>query len=241
MSDITQLLVVDDDQEIRELLAHFLSQYGYEVTTAADGVDMFAAMAKQTFDLIILDLMLPGDDGLTLCKKIRNDSEIPIVMLTAIGEDTDRIIGLEVGADDYIPKPFNPRELLARIKAILRRSGAEAIATNEGKKPSQSVAFDGWQLNLATRSLLSPEELEVTLSAGEYDLLVAFIEHPQRVLSRDQLLDMTKNRPAGPFDRSIDVQISRLRHKIEQDPKNPNIIKTVRGGGYLFTPEVKPA
>lgn len=240
MTDETQILVVDDDQEIRTLLADFLSNYGYKVSAAADGKEMFAILENENINLIILDLMLPGEDGLSLCKRVRSDSNIPIIMLTAIGEDTDRIIGLEMGADDYIAKPFNPRELLARMKAILRRfTDVDIQASEDARKESSRVTFAGWHLDLATRTLLSPEEMEVTLSAGEFDLLNALIEHPQRVLSRDQLLDFTKNRAAGPFDRSIDVQISRLRHKIEPDPKNPSLIKTVRGGGYLFTPEIK--
>lgn len=239
MSDSTHILVVDDDEEIRTLLADFLSNYNYHVYTACDGIEMFAQLGRSSVDLIILDLMMPGEDGLTLCKKVRAESNIPIIMLTAIGEETDRIIGLEMGADDYIAKPFNPRELLARMKAILRRAGDTDAFASETETKSSRVEFADWQFDLATRNLLSPDEMEVTLSAGEFDLLAAFVEHPQRVLSRDQLLDITKNRAAGPFDRSIDVQISRLRHKIEPDPKNPTLIKTVRGGGYLFTPEVK--
>lgn len=240
MTEDTHILVVDDDQEIRTLLADFLNNYGYKVSAAADGVEMFDILNREDITLIILDLMMPGEDGLTLCKRVRTSSNMPIIMLTAIGEDTDRIIGLEMGADDYIAKPFNPRELLARMKAILRRtSEGEPASTEDARKESSRVMFSGWYLDLATRTLLSPEEMEVSLSAGEFDLLNALIEHPQRVLSRDQLLDFTKNRPAGPFDRSIDVQISRLRHKIEPDPKNPTLIKTVRGGGYLFTPEIK--
>jgi len=233
------LLIVDDDAEIRTLLGDFLSQYGLKVSLARDGKEMFQQLAKHSFDLLILDVMLPGEDGLTLCKTVRADSNIPIIMLTAIGAETDRIIGLEIGADDYISKPFNPRELLARIKAVMRRSEGDVSNTAARAKPSAKIAqFAGWKLNLATHSLTSADNMEISLSAGEYDLLVAFIEHPQHVLSRDQLLDITKNREASPFDRSIDIQISRLRHKIEPDPKRPTLIKTIRGGGYLFTPDV---
>lgn len=235
MNDKTRILIVDDDQEIRSLLAEFLQPYGFDVITAHDGVEMFSLLDAHTIDLIILDVLLPGDDGITLCKKIRSISNLPIIMLTAIGSDTDRIIGLEIGADDYIAKPFNPRELLARIKAILRR-----IQDNNQKQSTRNnFQFDGWKVDTNKRALISPDELEITLSAGEYDLLIAFLENPNQVLSRDHLLDITKNRSAGPFDRSIDVQISRLRYKIEQDPKTPTLIKTVRGGGYFFTPEVK--
>ena len=238
MTDKTHILIVDDDKEICTLLADFLTKYGFQVITAMNGDEMFQSLKQHQIDLIILDVMLPGDDGLTLCKKLRSDSNIPIVMLTAMGDETDRIIGLELGADDYIPKPFNPRELLARIKAVLRRSQDEPRLQDNHQAPTVYV-FSGWKLDTARRHLLAPDEMEITLSAGEYDLLAAFVQNPHRVLSRDQLLDITKNRAAGPFDRSIDIQISRLRHKIEPDPKNPILIKTVRGGGYLFTPEVE--
>ena len=238
MEKMIQVLIVDDDKEIRDLLADFLGQYNYRISLARDGNEMRKKIAKDDIDLIILDVMMPGDDGLTLCREIRARSTVPIIMLTAAGEETDRIIGLEMGADDYIAKPFNPRELLARIKAILRRSNENGHQIQQEQRISKR-SFEGWRLDLATRALISPDGMEVSLSAGEYDLLVAFLENPQRVLSRDQLLDITKNRTAGPFDRSIDVQISRLRHKIEPEPKNPTLIKTVRGGGYLFTPVVE--
>ena len=205
---------------------------------------MHQLLDSEDVNLIILDVMLPGDDGFELCRQVRTQSNLPIIMLTAIGTDTDRIVGLEMGADDYLAKPFNPRELLARVKAILRRTStdiapeAEAASDNE----SMSIAkFEGWSLNMASRVLLSPDELEITLSAGEFDVLVAFVENAQHVLSRDQLLDITRNREAGPYDRSIDVQISRLRHKIEYDPKKPTLIKTVRGGGYVFTAKIERA
>lgn len=240
MSDKTRLLIVDDDQEIRTLLENFLIQYGFEVQSASDGRHMFGVLEHYSPQLIILDLMMPGEDGLSLCKRLRSQkNNIPIILLTAISTETDRIIGLEIGADDYIAKPFNPRELLARIKAILRRSANQNSPTESDDTKCKRASFDGWRLDMASRRLTSPEGLEVSLSTGEYDLLVAFVENPHIVLSRDQLLDTTKNRAAGPFDRSIDVQISRLRHKIEGDPKKPQMIKTVRGGGYLFTPNVE--
>jgi two-component system OmpR family response regulator len=180
--------------------------------------------------------MMPGEDGLTLCRRVRATSSLPIIMLTAMGEDTDRIVGLEMGADDYLPKPFNPRELLARIRAVLRRAGGDAPETPEENGGLRT--FDGWSLDLAKRELRAPDGTLVPLTAGEYDLLAVIVERPGRVLSRDQLLDLTRGRDAVPFDRSVDVQISRLRRKLEPDPKEPQIIKTVRGGGYVFACEV---
>lgn len=227
------VLVVDDDREIRDLLGRFLTKHGYRVTAVQDGKDMRRALADWHIDLVILDLMLPGEDGLSLCRGLRAQSRIPIIMLTMMGEETDRIVGLEMGADDYLPKPFNPRELLARIKAVLRRA---PYAAAEASAPARALLrFAGWKLDLGLRRLESPEGLIVDLSAGEFDLLVAFVEHPRKVLNRDQLLDLTHGRAETPFDRSVDMQVSRLRHKIEEDPKEPELIKTVRGGGYVFT------
>lgn len=224
------ILVVDDDREIRDLLGRFLSKHGFRVTAVADGKAMAKALADWKIDLVVLDLMLPGEDGLSLCRNLRAKSAIPIIMLTMIGEETDRIIGLEMGADDYLPKPFNPRELLARMKAVLRR--AAAVKADGGPNILQ---FAGWSLDLGRRQLQSPHGLLVDLSAGEFDLLAALAEHPQSVLSRDQLLDLTHGRAEAPFDRSIDMQISRLRRKIEANHTQPELIKTVRGGGYVFT------
>jgi two-component system OmpR family response regulator len=228
------ILVVDDDREIRDLTSRFLRKHGFRVDDAGNGREMDARLADGRFDLIVLDLMMPGEDGLTICRRLRSDSDIPIIMLTALGEETDRIVGLEMGADDYLPKPFNPRELLARIKAVLRRGGSDAP---DAPAPAggRVLVFEGWRIDLARRELTAPDGALVALTAGEYDLLVAFAERPQRVLSRDQLLDLTRGRDAGPFDRSVDVQLSRLRRKIENDPKDPVLIKTVRGGGYIFT------
>lgn len=238
MSDIQHLLIVDDDLGIRNELGKFLGRHGYQVSLARDGVEMFAILNAKAIDFIILDIMLPGEDGITLCRKLRVDSQIPIIMLTAMSEDLDRILGLEMGADDYLNKPFNPRELLARIKAILRRSTVLQPITEENH---QFYRFNGWSLDITARRLMSPDDLEIILSSGEYDLLVALLERSNQVLSRDQLLEVTKNRMAGPFDRSIDIQISRLRGKIEEDPKNPQLIKTVRGGGYVFSGTVERA
>ena len=237
MRNAPHVLVVDDDREIRDLLAGFLRRHGYRIETAADGREMFAALGAGRFDLIVLDLMLPGEDGLSLCRRVRADSDLPIIMLTAVGEDTDRIVGLEVGADDYLPKPFNPRELLARIRAVLRR------ATEDHRQPecdrSRRFEFHGWMLDAVRRCLHAPDGAPVDLTAGEYGLLLTLLEHPGRVLNRDQILDLTRGREAGPFDRSVDIQVSRLRRKIEDDPKRPALIKTVRSGGYVFAGEVR--
>lgn len=235
----TTLLLVDDDSEICELLSDLLRKYGYSVLTAGDGKQMFNLMNEHVVDLIVLDVMLPGEDGLTLCRKLRSQSSLPIIMLTANSEDTDRIIGLEMGADDYMAKPFNPRELVARIKAVLRRSQDSNAQLLKNNGESDIYEFAGWQMETASRRLLSPEKIEIILSAGEYALLNIFITRPRRVLSRDQLLELLHNRTYGPFDRSIDIQVSRLRQKLDDDPKKPQIIKTVRGGGYLFAPQVE--
>jgi len=234
------VLVVDDDREIRDLLARFLAKHGLRVSTAADGVEMRAVLADWRIDLVVLDIMMPGEDGLSLCRKLRADSSMPIIMLTAMGEEVDRIVGLEMGADDYLAKPFNPRELLARIKAVLRRADGAPAATADTTSGAV-LEFAGWRLDLGRRGLAGPDGVLVPLSGGEFDLLAAFATHPGRVLSREQLLDIARGRDAQPFDRSIDVQVSRLRRKIEQDPKNPELIKTVRSGGYMFTPAVTGA
>jgi two-component system OmpR family response regulator len=231
------LLVVDDDREIRDLVSRFLTRHGFRVTTARDGREMKQALADWSIDLIVLDLMLPGTDGLTLCRELRASSKIPVIMLTAMGEETDRIVGLEMGADDYLPKPFNPRELLARIKAVLRRMERPPRVPDEER--TNLIRFKGWELDTATRVLKNVDGVVVDLTAGEFELLQTFTQHPQRVLNRDQILDMTRGRSAVPFDRSVDVQVGRLRRKIEADPANPLFIKTVRGGGYIFTPSVE--
>jgi two-component system OmpR family response regulator len=232
------ILIVDDDREIRDLLSRFLIKHGYRVSTAADGREMRRILADARIDLIVLDVMLPGETGLTLCGQVRASSKLPIIMLTAVAEETDRIIGLELGADDYLSKPFNPRELLARIRAVLRRVDHREPAKATIGESVSTLSFAGWKLDLATRQLTNPAGEPVELSTGEYDLLVAFAERPQRVLSRDRLLDLAKGRAAVAFDRSIDVQVGRLRRKIEVDPAAPQLITTVRGGGYMFTPTV---
>ncbi len=237
MNETPHILVVDDNLEIRDLLAKFLTKHEMRVTTAADGRDMRRVLEAARIDLIVLDLMLPGDDGLVLCRELRAKSNIPVVMLTAMGEETDRIIGLEMGADDYVAKPFNPRELLARIKAVLRR--VQALPERTSAPESGEVKFAGWTFDLSRRELLSEDGIAVPLSTGEYNLLTTFLQHPGRVLSREQLLDLTRGRDTAPFDRSIDTQVSRLRRKVESDPKEPKMIKTVWGGGYVFTPKVE--
>jgi len=237
MENGPHILVVDDDREIRDLLGRFLVKHGMRVTAARDGAGMMEALDQWRIDLVVLDLMMPGEDGLSLTRRLRGQGHsVPIVMLTAMGEDADRIVGLEMGADDYLAKPFNPRELLARIKAVLRRAATPAPAA--AAKLGARLRFAGWTLDSATRDLLSPQGVVVSLSAGEYDLLQAFVDHPRRVLSRDQLLDLARGRAAVPFDRSIDIQVSRLRRKLGDDAKEPQLIKTVRSGGYLFTAEV---
>lgn len=232
-----RLLVVDDDREIRDLLSVLLTRRGYKVVTAREEQEMHQALASSQVDLIILDLILPGKDGLTICREIRAAKAIPIIMLTARGEPTDRIVGLEIGADDYLPKPFEVRELEARIKAVLRRSGA-ASSRPDGTLGGRFM-FAGWMLDARQRQLLSPEGVVVELTSGEFDLLLVFAERPQRVLSRDQLMDLARGREATAFDRSIDVQISRLRRKIEGVGTMFELIKTVRSSGYIFTRAVQ--
>jgi two-component system OmpR family response regulator len=229
------ILVVDDDREIRNLLARFLVKHGLRVSTAKDGLEMMRVLDGAAIDLVVLDLMLPGEDGLSLCRKLHAKCTLPVIMLTAMGDDTDRIVGLEMGADDYMAKPFSPRELLARIKAVLRR--VQTLPPVPGRT-GDVIVFDGWTLELGPRRLLTPTGDEVELSTGEYELLLAFVTHPRRVLSRDQLLDLARGRSATSFDRSIDIQVMRLRRKIEVDSKEPRLIKTVRGGGYIFAAEV---
>ena len=236
MDAAPHILIVDDDREIRDLTGRYLRKHGFRVDSAADAKAMDRLLRDGRFDLVVLDLMLPGEDGLSICRRLRAATRIPIVMLTAVAEDTDRIIGLEIGADDYLTKPFNPRELLARIRAVLRRAERPGAADEAAEG---SFAFAGWRLDPARRELRDPGGVLVELTAGEFDLLAALVERPRRVLSRERLLDLTRGRDAQPFDRSVDVQVSRLRRKIEPDPKNPEFIKTVRSGGYIFTLKVE--
>ena len=232
MSD--HLLIVDDDPGLRELLADYLGRNGFRVSGVADGRGLWAALEREPVDLVILDLMLPGDDGLVLCRTLRARSPLPIIMLTARGDDTDRIVGLEMGADDYLPKPFNPRELLARIKSILRRARSAPAEPGETRR----FHFAGWTLDVDARQLIAPDGVLVALGASDYRLLRVFLDHPHRVLNRDQLLDLTQGREATPFDRSIDVQVSRLRRRLRDDPRDAVLIKTVRNEGYLLAAQV---
>ncbi|HEV8679382.1 MAG TPA: response regulator [Stellaceae bacterium] len=238
MSDNGHILIVDDEQEICDLVEEYLTGEGYRVSTAHDGAGMRRVLGQGPADLVILDLMLPGEDGLTLARALRSESGIGIIILTGRGETVDRIIGLEMGADDYLPKPFHLRELLARVKSVLRRVHGR---TSEAPRSARSrVRFAGWHLDLSSRELLSPAGQEVRLTTGEFDLLAAFVNNANQVLSRDRLLDLARNREAGPFDRTIDVQVGRLRRKLDDDPQNPSLIKTVRGSGYIFTPAIEP-
>lgn len=236
MQDGPHILIVDDHREIRDLVSRALVREGFRVSVAADGREMRKVMADARIDLIILDLMLPGEDGFSLCRALRAGSSVPIIMLTAKGDEIDRVVGLELGADDYVAKPFGSRELIARIRAVLRRTRNDDAAD----RPNRAAVyrFDRWRLDTGARELLREDGVTVPLSTGEYDLLLALVERPQRVLNRDQLLDLARGRAASAFDRSIDTQVSRLRKKLEQNPVEPTIIKTVWGGGYLFAPEV---
>ena len=237
MEPMPHIMVVDDDREIRDLLGRFLEKHHLRVTTVRDAREARRAWTNGHYQLIVLDLMLPGESGLDLARWLRSESDVPIVMLTAMGEETDRIIGLELGADDYMPKPFNPRELLARIRAVLRRAGDAPASRHEAS--ARALRFAGWTLEPARRRLLNPDGAEVALTGGEFDLLQALVERPNRVLTRDMLLDLLRGRQAGPFDRAIDVAISRLRRKLEDDGRNAQLIKTVRGGGYVLAATVE--
>jgi two-component system OmpR family response regulator len=231
------ILVVEDDHGISQLIGRYLRDNDCRVSFSRDGRDLEYVIGESRIDLVVLDVMLPGEDGLSLCRRLRSKSQIPIMMLTAKSDEIDRIVGLELGADDYMSKPFNPRELLARIRSILRRTGANAAPTAV-RRP---LSFRGWRINASRRELRNPQGTHVTLTGAEFDLLLALCERPGRVLSRDQLLDLTQGRTAAPFERSVDILISRLRRKIEDDPHRPDIIKTVRSGGYVFAADVAAA
>lgn len=229
---LNHILVVDDDTEIRCLLGDYLRKNGYQVTEAADGKAMSAVLDKSTVNLVVLDLMLPGDDGLVLCRNLRARSDIPVIILTPRGDETDRIIGLEMGADDYLAKPFNPRELLARVKSVLRRT--QARPEKPSAKDNHYISFGEWTLDTVARHLVAKDGLVVNLSGSEYRVLTIFLQHPNRILKRDLLLDLTQGRDTESFDRSIDILISRLRQRLGDDAKEPRIIKTVRGEGYVM-------
>lgn len=236
MNNRDHIVIVDDDAEIRSLLEDYLTRNGYDASSAAGGRELTRVLERRRADLIVLDIMMPGEDGFEICRRLRAESNIPIIMLTARGEDTDKIVGLELGADDYLAKPFNPRELLARIKGVLRR--ARSLPQEGNGSPERGCfLFAGWTLNALNRNLVSPDRVTVPLSGAEYQLLEVFLKHPNRVLSRDQLLNLSRGRDAVAFDRSIDMQVSRLRKRLrDHDAK---LIQTVRSQGYLLACEVR--
>ncbi|HQP21373.1 MAG TPA: response regulator [Phenylobacterium sp.] len=232
-----RILMVDDDPGIRDVVSDFLGKHGYQVETAGDSREMDVALSRGPVDLVVLDVMLPGEDGLAICRRLAGPEGPPIIMLSAMGEDTDRIVGLELGADDYLPKPCNPRELLARVRAVLRRAELRGVTSGGGA----GYEFAGWRLDLMRRELRSPDGVVVNLSSGEFSLLRAFVERPQRVLTRDQLLDYARGPASDAFDRAIDVQISRLRRKLDDGAVGQDLIRTVRNEGYMFTAKVRRA
>ena len=241
MSSSEPIAIVEDDREIRELALALFRREGFEAVACEHAAALDALMVNTRPSLIVMDVMMPGEDGLSVCRRLAANGGPPVILVTARGEDIDRIIGLEVGADDYLPKPFNPRELVARARAVLRRASRAAPepASGEGALDSETLLFEGWKLETASRSFTDPAGQAVELSAGEYDMLLAFVKHPQRVLSRDFLMDWTKGREATPFDRSIDSMMSRLRRKLGDDSAAPRLIRTVRNGGYLFAATVR--
>ncbi|EPC02574.1 transcriptional regulator [Litchfieldella anticariensis FP35 = DSM 16096] len=230
------LIVVDDDPEIRELLADYLGRHGYRALVAEDAQELRCLLAREAPDLLIVDIMLPGDDGFTICREVRRTSEVPIIMLTASADEMDRILGLELGADDYLGKPFNPRELLARIKAVLRRTRSTA---HEGPAHARLVAFGDWRLDRVTRELIDRHGERSPLSGADFQLLQVFLEHPEQVLSREALFDLSRGRPAPPLDRSIDVHVCRLRQRLGEDAQHSQLIRTVRGAGYVLASQVE--
>lgn len=238
MTQIDHILIVDDDPEIRELLATYLGKNGYRVSMAGDGQQMWQSLEHNRIDLVVLDIMLPGDDGLTLCRRLRDMSNIPIIMLTARGEEMDRVLGLEMGADDYLAKPFNPRELQARIKAVLWR--ARNLMESRPEQ-GERFHFSGWTLDTSARHLVAEDGVIISLSGAEYRLLRVFLDHPQRVLSRDRLMGLLEGRDWTPDERAIDIQISRLRKRLREDAREPQLIKTVRGEGYVLATRVEPS
>jgi two-component system OmpR family response regulator len=236
MDALSRIAVVEDDPEIARMMTSYMTDNGFEVAAARSGRDLDRVMSSGgKIDCVILDVGLPGEDGLSICRRLRGKSSVPIIMVTGRGTDTDRIVGLELGADDYLPKPFNPRELLARVRAVMRRSSLTEQAPAEAP---QVLMFEGWRLDMARRQLFAPDGAPRSLTSGEFNILSIFCQNARKVLSRDDLLDLLHGRAAAVFDRSIDVQISRLRRKIETNLKDPSFIKTVRYGGYFFTPQV---
>jgi two-component system OmpR family response regulator len=240
METTPHILIVDDSADIREPLAKYFVKAGMRASTADGGAEMRRVLKTSAIDLVVLDIMMPGEDGLALTRMLRETTDLPVILLTAMTEDTDRVVGLEIGADDYVSKPFNPRELLARVKAVLRRSQVASRQTPE-REQNVLLRFDRWTLDTARREIIGEDGVAVPLSTAEFRLLSVFLRRPHMVLSRDQLLDLTSGRSLEPFERSIDNQVSRLRKKIETDPKSPSIVKTVWGGGYVLASDVREA
>ena len=234
MDASSHLLMVEDDADISVMVSRMMTEHGFRVSLAANGRTLDRVMSESRIDLVLLDLMLPGEDGLAICRRLRSVSTVPIIILTALGAEADRVVGLEMGADDYLTKPFSTRELLARVRAVLRRSKLTEIPARQ----TAVFVFDNWRLNLRTRQLRSPDGSQVPLTSVEFNILTVFCQHSGRLLSREQLLDLAHSRSPSLFDRSIDVQVSRLRRKLEPDPKDPTMIITVRNGGYMFMPAV---
>lgn len=237
MAEEPHILVVDDHRDIREPLARYLQRHNMRTSLAASAAEARKVMETAAIDLVVLDIMMPGEDGLSLLRGLRHAGDVPVILLTAVTESADRILGLELGADDYVTKPFEPRELVARIRAVLRRG--ERSGTTVSIEDSEEIRFDRWRLRPLRRELIGEDGVALPLGNAEYRLLTVFLEHPRRVLTRDQLLDLASGRSAQPFDRSIDNRVSRLRRKLERDPKNPDLITTVWGGGYMFTAQVE--
>lgn len=235
MNPDSHILLVEDDPEISAMVSEVLSESGFRILTINSAMGIENMLLKGNVSLVVLDILLPGEDGLSICRRLRACSRIPIIMLTALGDDVDRIVGLEMGADDYLPKPFNSRELVARVRAVLRRGSIDGMTDDRRR----IYCFDGWKLNSVTRQIFNPAGLRVATTSAEFDLLLAFCQNPSRILSRDKLLQLTRNGLAGPIERSIDVHVSRIRQKVEHDPRDPTLIKTVRLGGYIFTPRVE--
>ncbi|WP_363346058.1 response regulator transcription factor [Methylocystis echinoides] len=236
MTTRTSILLVEDDAEINQLITQYLEKHDMDVVAVSNSDAMDTALSSRAFDLLLLDLNLPGEDGFSICRRVRAQQTLPIIIVTAKGEDVDKILGLEMGADDYVVKPFNSRELLARIRAVLRR--AETRNRVGAGLPRQTYHFAGWRIELLSREVVSPKGIKVAMTGAEFDLLHALCENPNRILTRDQLINLTHGPTSGPFERSVDVLISRLRQKLEKDPKNPVIILTVRSEGYMFAASV---
>ncbi len=232
---VPRILLVEDDDEIAAMVIEMLTENGFEAAAVGSAANMDAILRKQSFDLVVLDAMLPGEDGFSICRRLRASSTIPIVMLTALGDEINRIVGIELGADDYITKPFHPRELMARIKGLLRRASYGA----ERSSQHTAMRFAGWQIDPILRQLANPEGVQVSMTTAEFDILLAFCHNPGRVMTREQLLRLTHAGVAGPVERSIDVHVSRVRQKIEPNVREPTFIKTVRLGGYVFTPKIE--